>query len=120
MLDRRSVLRLAGLTGVGFLSAARTQAESVTFEKRISLYIGYTPGGSYDLYGRLVARHLGRFLPGQPTVVPQNMPGAGSLSAANYVYNIAPKDGTALGLVVETLPLEQNLGNPAVQYDARK
>ncbi len=120
MRNRRAVLRLAGLSGVGLLSAVRTRAESVTFEKRISLYIGYTPGGSYDLYGRLVARHLGRFLPGQPTVVPQNMPGAGSLNAANYLYNIAPKDGTALGVVVETLPLEQNLGNPAVQYDARK
>jgi tripartite-type tricarboxylate transporter receptor subunit TctC len=120
MHHRRAILRLAGLGGAGLLLGRTAQAEPVVFQKKIGLYIGYTPGGSYDLYGRLVARHLGRFLPGQPTVVPQNMPGAGSLNAANYVYNIAPKDGTALGVVVETLALEQNLGNPAVQYDARR
>jgi tripartite-type tricarboxylate transporter receptor subunit TctC len=110
---------MAGLAGAGLLVGGRTYAEPVSFQKKISLYIGYTPGGSYDLYGRLVARHLGRFLPGEPTVVPQNMPGAGSLKATNYLYNVAPKDGTALGIVVETIALEQNLGNPAVQYDAR-
>jgi tripartite-type tricarboxylate transporter receptor subunit TctC len=114
------MLGLAGLAGAGLLFGNDGRAQSVSFQKKVSLYIGYTPGGSYDLYGRLVARHLGRFLPGQPTVIPQNMPGAGSLNAANYIYNIAPKDGTALGAVVETLALEQNLGNPAVQYDARK
>lgn len=96
-------------------------AQPVDFaRKTINVYIGYTPGGSYDLYGRIMARHLGRHLPGQPTVVPQNMPGAGSLKASNYVYDVAPKDGTALGVVAETLAMEQALSNPGVQYDARK
>lgn len=120
MRSRREVLGFAGVAAACLLLGDKASAESADFPKKISLYIGYTPGGSYDLYGRLVARHLGRFLPGQPTVVPQNMPGAGSLKAANFVYNVAPKDGSALGAVVETLALEQNLGNPTVQYDAKK
>src|SRR5215472_14130726 len=88
--------------------------------KTITISIGYTAGGSYDLYGRLISRHLGTHLPGQPTVVAQNMPGAGSLKAANYLYGVAPHDGTALGVVVESIALEQALSNPAAQYDAAK
>src|SRR5262249_37402018 len=88
--------------------------------KTITISIGYTAGGSYDLYGRLIARHLGKHIPGQPTVVAQNMPGAGSLKAANYLYEVAPKDGTALGVIVESAALEQALGNPAAQYDAAR
>ena len=88
--------------------------------KTITITIGYTAGGSYDLYGRMVARHLGKHIPGQPTVIAQNMPGAGSLKAANYLYEVAPKDGTALGVIVESAALEQALANPAVQYDAAK
>jgi tripartite-type tricarboxylate transporter receptor subunit TctC len=86
--------------------------------KTITLTVGYAPGGSYDLYARLVGRFLGRHLPGQPSVVVQNMPGAGSLQAANYLFKVAPKDGTAIGVVAETLPMEQALQNPGVQYDA--
>ena len=96
-------------------------AQNADFSRKtITIYIGNTAGGSYDLYGRLVARHLGRFLPGSPAVVAENMPGAGTLKAADFVYSVAPKDGTALGLVTETLALEQALDNPAAQYDARK
>ena len=88
--------------------------------KTITIYVGYTAGGSYDLYGRLISRHLGQHLAGRPTVVVQNMPGAGSLKAANYLYEVAPRDGTALGVVVESTALEQALANPAAQYDAAK
>jgi tripartite-type tricarboxylate transporter receptor subunit TctC len=88
--------------------------------KTVSLLIGYSVGGGYDAYGRLVARHLGKHIPGNPSVQPQNMTGAGSLKAANYLYEIAPKDGTALGIIVESAALEQALANPAVQYDAAK
>ncbi len=86
--------------------------------KTINIYVGYTDGGSYDLYARMVAAHLGKHLPGGPTIVVQNMPGAGSMKAANYLYQVAPKDGTALGVIVDSAPLEQALANPAVQYDA--
>jgi tripartite-type tricarboxylate transporter receptor subunit TctC len=65
--------------------------------KSISLVIGYSVGGGYDAYGRLLARHLGKHIPGNPNIVPQNMTGAGSLKAANYLYSVAPKDGTVIG-----------------------
>src|ERR1700749_2530684 len=64
--------------------------------KKIDLIIGYSSGGTYDLYARLVARYLGNYIPGKPLIVPRNMPGAGSRAAANWVYNVAPKDGTGL------------------------
>src|SRR5204863_6573726 len=95
-------------------------AEQFFARKTVTISIGYTAGGSYDLYGRLVARHFGKHIPGAPIVVAQNMPGTGSLKAAAYIYEIAPKDGTALGVVVESAALEQTLGNPAAQYDAAK
>lgn len=88
--------------------------------RTVNLYIGYAPGGSYDLYGRMVARHLGRHIPGEPAIVPSNMPGAGSLQAANFIYSVAPKDGTALGALGETLAMEQALRNSGVKYDASK
>jgi len=76
--------------------------------KSIQLLIGFSAGGGYDIYARTLARHMGRHLPGNPRLVPQNMPGAGSLKAVNYLYNVAPKDGTAIagfapGVVVEPL-----------------
>ena len=95
-------------------------AEPFFARKTITITVGYTAGGSYDLYTRLTARHLGKHIPGNPTVVAQNMPGAGSMKAANYLYKVAPKDGTALGVIVESAALEQVLGNAAVQYDAAK
>jgi tripartite-type tricarboxylate transporter receptor subunit TctC len=88
--------------------------------KTVTIYIGNPAGGTYDLIGRLVARHLGGHLPGHPTVIAENMPGAGSLRAASYMYNVAPKDGTALGIVSETVAVEQALQNAAVQFDAAK
>jgi tripartite-type tricarboxylate transporter receptor subunit TctC len=99
------------------LAHAQT-AEPFFARKTVTIYVGYTAGGSYDLYARLIARHLGKHIPGNPAVVAQNMPGAGSMKAANYVYQVAPKDGTALGVIVESAALEQALGNSAVQYDA--
>jgi tripartite-type tricarboxylate transporter receptor subunit TctC len=62
--------------------------------RTIDLYIGYSVGGGYDLYARLLARHLGKHIPGNPTVLPQNMPGAGSLRLTNWLYSAAPKDGS--------------------------
>jgi len=99
---------------------AAQPVEQFFVRKTITVTIGYTAGGSYDLYGRTIARHLGKHIPGQPTVIAQNMPGAGSLKAANYLYEVAPRDGTALGVIVESAALEQALANPAVQYDATR
>jgi tripartite-type tricarboxylate transporter receptor subunit TctC len=79
-------------------SAARADSvEDFYRGKNVTMVIGYSVGGGYDLYGRLVARYLGRHIPGQPTIVPQNREGAGSMRAAIYIYNAAPKDGTVIG-----------------------
>jgi tripartite-type tricarboxylate transporter receptor subunit TctC len=89
--------------------------------KLVSLYIGFSVGGGYDIYGRLVARHLGKHLPGNPTVIPVNMEGAGSLKLANWLYNVAPKDGTAIGIFSRGVPFEPLLGNRAsARFDATK
>ena len=97
--------------------AAQSVAEFYT-GKTITISVGYSPGGSYDFYPRVFARYLGKYIPGNPTVVVQNMPGAGSLRAANFLYNVAPKDGTALGVVTQTVMLEAPLGTPGVKYNA--
>jgi tripartite-type tricarboxylate transporter receptor subunit TctC len=88
--------------------------------KTVALIIGYSAGGGYDTYGRVVARHLGKHLPGNPAVIPQNMPGAGSLRSANYLYNVAPKDGTAIAHFSRGLAMEPLIGTSATQFDARK
>jgi tripartite-type tricarboxylate transporter receptor subunit TctC len=121
---KRAIALPTTIVTVGLMfvaSAAHAQPGEPFFaRKTITISIGYTAGGSYDLYGRLIARHLAKHIPGHPTVIAQNMPGAGSLKAANYLYEVAARDGTALGVIVESAGLEQALGNPAVQYDAAK
>ncbi|HWF94332.1 MAG TPA: hypothetical protein VG291_05175 [Xanthobacteraceae bacterium] len=89
--------------------------------KSVQLVIGYAPGGGYDVYARALARHMARHIPGNPTIVVQNMPGAGSIKAANYLYNIAPKDGTAFGGFSRGAFLDPLLGRgDGVQYVAAK
>ena len=80
--------------------------------------VGTLPGGGYDLYGRLIARYIGRHIPGQPTVIVKNMPGAGHLRMANWLYNAAPRDGTVLATTPQSIAIEQALGTDGVQYDA--
>ena len=84
----------------------------------INVIIGFDAGGSYDQYGRLVAKTIGRHLPGKPTVVAQNMPGVAGLRAAAFLYEAAPRDGTALGMVAQTLALADKLGTPGIRYNA--
>ena len=122
MAHRGQALTLAGLAVALSSLPAHAQSTDGVFARRqpVNMYIGYAPGGSYDLYGRLFAKHFTKHLPNQPPVLPQNMPGAGSLQAANFLYRVAPKDGTAIGVIAETIPLEQALKNPGVQYDAAK
>jgi tripartite-type tricarboxylate transporter receptor subunit TctC len=88
--------------------------------KKIDLIIGYSSGGTYDLYARLVARHLGNYIPGKPLIVPRNMPGAGSRAAATWVYNVAPRDGTVLAAVDQSLSLQQAAGDKRIQFDTTK
>jgi len=84
--------------------------------KQIELAIGYPPAGSNDVYARLLARHLGKHIPGSPTIVPQNRPGAGSFLTLGYVYNVAPKDGSVIGIGAPTAPLDEKLGTQGVRF----
>jgi len=109
---------VAGATLLFGSNIASHAAEPDAFYKgkTVFIYIGFAPGGSYDYFGRLVARHLGKHLSGNPTVIAESMPGAGSFTAANYLYARAPRDGTALGIVSQTVAIEEALGTSGVQY----
>lgn len=104
--------------------AARAEPASVSFAgKQIRISIGYSPTGfGYDTYGRLLARHLSRYLPGNPIIVPQNRPGAGSLNLANYLFNAAPRDGTEIAVVGRGVAMEPLLGGTQSQakFDSTK
>lgn len=106
-----SVVVLSALPIAGLSQAADFKGKTVTVS------IGFGAGGGYDIYGRLLARHLGAHLPGEPTVVPRNMPGAGGLTLANHLFNAAPKDGTALGLLASSSVIEPLLGNDQAKFD---
>jgi tripartite-type tricarboxylate transporter receptor subunit TctC len=97
-------------------SAAAQPAEPFFKGKTINVYIGFAPGGTYDYYSRLFARFIGKHIPGNPSVIAQNMPGAGSFQAANFLYAVAPKDGTALGMITQVAAIEEALHSPGVQY----
>src|SRR5918998_2067610 len=88
--------------------------------KTVRIVVGFSAGGGYDQYSRLIARHLAKYIPGNPAVIVDNMPGAGSIIAANHVYNAAPKDGTIIGNISGPIVLEQLFGSPSIQFDMAK
>ncbi len=114
----RSSLFAAVLMSATVLAQGPVAAEAQqSFAGRtITLTIGYGPGSGNDVYGRLIARHLGKHIPGQPNIVAQNLPGAGSFKAANYLFQAAPKDGTAIGYISQTAATEELLGSQAIQF----
>jgi tripartite-type tricarboxylate transporter receptor subunit TctC len=111
---------LALTIGAALGSQALAQRAPSLAGKTLQMIIGVGPGGGYDAWARMVADHIGRHLPGDPTVVPQNMPGAGGFVAAAYLYNIAPKDGTTVGIVTSDAPLGPIFGEPGAQFDPQK
>ena len=88
--------------------------------KQISVYIGFTAGGGYDVYARLVAQHMGNHIPGNPMLIPKNMAGAGSRKVTAYIYAVAPKDGTSLATADQSQALQQAMEDPTIQFDVRK
>ena len=99
--------------------AAQAQTTAEFYRgKTVNVYIGVGVGGEYDIQARLVARHIGKHMPGNPTVVPQNMTGAGGLRMINYLYNVAAKDGTNIGMIANAFPAMQAVGIQGVQFDA--
>src|SRR5262245_43179641 len=106
-------VRAAALAIIAWIIPTVASAQSVENfyrGKTVNVIIGYPPAGANDFYARAVARHIGKHIPGNPTVIPRNMPGGGSLVAANHIFNVAPKDGTTLGLIVPTAPVQERPG----------
>lgn len=119
------VARAAGVAslaaGALFSQSARADALADVYRgKNVSMIVGYSAGGGYDVYARAIARYVNRHIPGNPAVVVTNMPGAGSLAAANYLYNIAPKDGMAMATFGRGIPMEPLIGSGKFQFDATK
>jgi tripartite-type tricarboxylate transporter receptor subunit TctC len=109
------------LAGVGNTSPAQADPVADFYRgKTVQILIGVNVGGGYDMEARLIARFLGKYIPGNPTVVPQNMIGAGGIKMANYLYAVAPQDGTAIGMFPNTLIAAQAVGIAGVQYDANR
>lgn len=118
----RSTLLLACCIALA-ASSARAQDPVADFYKKnntIRIVVGSEAGGGYDGYSRLLARHIGKYIPGNPTIVVQNMPGAGGIVAANFLYNAAPKDGTVMAQVQRTVPFVQIIGDPGPQFENAK
>jgi tripartite-type tricarboxylate transporter receptor subunit TctC len=116
-------LHRLGAAALVLLAAGVARADSVAdfyAGKTLSLIAGLPPGGGYDTYVRVLARHYGRFIPGHPSIVPSNMPGAGSLLAANYIYGKAVPDGLSLAMFASSAVMEPLLGNKAALFDATK
>jgi tripartite-type tricarboxylate transporter receptor subunit TctC len=110
-----------GLAAVGLalsaIALAHAQSPADFYKgKNVDLMIGYSVGGGYDVYARLIARHMGKHIPGNPTVTPKNMEGAGSLRLANWLYNVAPKDGTVFGTIGRGTGFDPLLGHKQAQF----
>jgi tripartite-type tricarboxylate transporter receptor subunit TctC len=116
-----AALALAAASLAASATIARAAGEVEPFKgKTVTVYIGNPTGGGYDVYGRLLARHLGRHIPGNPAVVASNMVGAQSLLCANFIYNVAPHDGTAIGLLEENIAADQIYHTDGARFDATK
>lgn len=103
------------------MTLAQERGEAAFYKGRsVSVFIGFGPGGGYDLSARTLARYMGRHIPGEPVMTPRNMPGAGSLQLANYLNTIAPKDGTEFGIFGRTVPLDPLMGTKGANYDPRE
>jgi tripartite-type tricarboxylate transporter receptor subunit TctC len=100
--------------------AASVRAQDFYKGRTVELYVGYSVGGGYDIYARLLARHMGRHLPGTPVIVPKNMEGAGSLRLANWLYKAAPRDGTVFGTIGRGIAFDPLLGTEGAQFKANE
>jgi tripartite-type tricarboxylate transporter receptor subunit TctC len=113
-------LAIAAICMQIFAAPAFAQADEPAKGKTVTIYVGNSAGGGYDAYARLLARHLGRHLPGEPAVVVSDMPGGQGITCANFLYNLAPRDGTAIGLLQQNVAEAQVFGAEGVRFDAGK
>jgi tripartite-type tricarboxylate transporter receptor subunit TctC len=122
MFRKSMLMAVMGAVAIaGFAAPAAADAVADFYKgKKITFIIGGTPGGGYDVYARQFARFYGNYIPGKPGIISQNMQGAGSIRAANFVYNVAKKDGTVIGAVQRTIPILPLYGKSGLQYDPLK
>ncbi len=112
---------MLGFTAAAVLMAVSGSAQEPFYKgKTIRIIVGLSPGGGFDTYSRTIARHMGKHIPGEPTVVVENMPGAGSLIAANHLYRVAKPDGLTIGNFVGSLLLGKIYDQPGIEFDALK
>ncbi len=121
-LSRNYRILLITLVACQLLIGGNVFGQTAPFykDKTIRIIVGFTPGGLYDQYARLLARHMGKYIPGNPTIIVQNMPGAGSLSSTNYIYGVAKPDGLTLGMTGSGIYLDQLLGRKEAKFDVAK
>lgn len=115
-----AILLSAVFAAVSWAAAAEDKAADFYRGKTVRVIVGFSAGGGYDAYSRLIGRHLHKHIPSHPSIVVDNMAGAGSIILANHMFNAAPKDGTVIGNFSGQIILEQLFGNPAVQFDLAK
>src|SRR5918999_539023 len=121
IIETRPVVIMTAILAL-WISASTTSAQTPPFykDKTIRIIVGFTAGGLYDQYARLLARYMGKHIPGNPNIIVQNMPGAGSIIATNYVANVVKPDGLTLGMIGSGIYLDQLMGVKEAQYDVRK
>ena len=116
----QNILRLLALAVTLVVSSPWSVGAQEYKDKTVTIIVGYSPGGSFDLYARVLARYIGRYLPGNPTRIVENMTGAGGLIAANHLYNRVKPDGLTIGAWASPLVLQHIMGNEAAQFDGRR
>lgn len=117
---RAFIIGLVLTLGLGLASSAFAQADSFYKGKVLTIVVGVTPGGAYDVWARMIASHMSKHIPGNPSIIVQNMPGAGGLVAANYVYSVAKPDGLTTVMPANRLYIDQFVGRSEVKFDVRK
>jgi tripartite-type tricarboxylate transporter receptor subunit TctC len=119
---KRLWMAVATITGLVLLAVAPAKSASDDFYrgKTIRIIVGFAAGGGFDTYSRVIGRHMGKFIPGNPSIVVENMTGAGSLITANHVYRVAKPDGLTIGHFIGGLIMQQVMGGPGIEFDARK
>lgn len=120
-MDRRICSLIVAITGFAlFVSVAHATTHEFYKGKTIRIIVGFAAGGGFDTYSRAISRHMGKHIPGNPSIVVENMTGAGSLIAANHVYKVAKPDGLTIGHFIGGLIMQQVLGGKGIEFDARK
>ena len=120
MIIKRFFFLFTAIVWLTLISSISLAAGPFYEGKTIRIIVGFSPGGGYDIYARAIARHMGKHIPGNPTIIVENMPGAGSLISANHLYRVAKPDGLTIGHFSGGLFFNQLMGQPGIEFDARK